>query len=65
MKTQLYNKIMNTNFEELFKKKGYAFFTKGEYNLNIIGVRSENLNKITNKFDDYFMWGDRNHRIGI
>lgn len=46
---------MNTNFEELFKKKGYAFFTKGEYNLNIIGVRSENLNKITNKFDDYLV----------
>lgn len=29
-----------TNFYNLFAKKGYAYFTKGDYNLNIIGVRN-------------------------
>lgn len=32
--------LIKTNFEDLFKKKGYAFFTNGKYNLNIIGVRN-------------------------
>ena len=27
--------------KKLFKEKGYAFFDKGDYNLNIIGVRGE------------------------
>lgn len=27
-------------FEEEFARKGYAFFTQGDYNLNLIGVRS-------------------------
>ena len=25
--------------KEIFKKKGYKFFEKGNYNLNIVGVR--------------------------
>ena len=33
-------KIKQFNFEHLFKKKGYAFFTNGDYNLNIIGIRN-------------------------
>ena len=40
------------NFEKLFKTKGYTWFTKGNYNLNIIGVRSHNNNKVTNQYDD-------------
>lgn len=52
MKTNLYNKCVACDFEKLFKTKGYAYFTKGAYNLNIIGVRSDNNNKVTNKFDD-------------
>ena len=51
----LYNKLLTYNFEELFKKKGYSYFTKGNYNLNIIGVRSANDHKVTNEFDDYIV----------
>ena len=28
--------------KEIFDKKGYKFFENGNYNLNIIGVRTEN-----------------------
>ena len=55
MKTNLYIKCKNYDFEKLFKKKGYAYFTKGKYNLNIIGIRSNQGNKITNKYDDYLV----------
>lgn len=48
----LYCKAINQNYPELFKQKGYAFFTNGDYNLNIIGVRKDNNCKVTNKFDD-------------
>lgn len=40
------------DYEKIFKQKGYAYFTKGQYNLNIIGIRSNNRNKVTNLFDD-------------
>ena len=52
MKTGLFTKCDSYNFEKLFKAKGYAWFTKGNYNLNIIGVRSNNNNKVTNQYDD-------------
>jgi hypothetical protein len=55
MKTQLYSKILTYDFKSLFEKKGYAFFTKGVYNLNIIGVRSNQNNNVTNKYDDYLV----------
>jgi len=51
IKTALYSKVKDYDFEKLFKKKGYAFFTRGEYNLNIIGVRASG-RVITNRFDD-------------
>lgn len=47
-----YEKCNKYDFEKLFKRKGYAYFTKGTYNLNIIGVRKENKNQVTNVFDD-------------
>ena len=47
----LANKCANADFQKIFARKGYAFFTKGEYNLNIIGVRHKG-NKVTNHFDD-------------
>lgn len=50
----LYNKILNYNFEYLFKKKKYAYFIKGCYNLNIIGIRRSD-NKVDNKFDDFMV----------
>ena len=51
IKTALYSKVKDYDFEKLFKKKKYAFFTEGAYNLNIIGVRAagEQMNK---SFDD-------------
>lgn len=52
MKTQLYATCVTYDFRSLFAKKGYAFFTEGNYNLNIIGVRNTSTNKVTNKFDD-------------
>ena len=52
IKTPLYVKLQTYDFKKLFAKKGYAFFTKGAYNLNIIGVRSDNNNIVTNDFDD-------------
>ena len=52
MKTSLLTKCTAYNFEKLFKEKGYAWFTKGNYNLNIVGIRSNNNNKVTNQYDD-------------
>lgn len=43
------------DFKHLFEEKGYKYFTKGNYNLNIIGIRSNNSNKVTNKYDDYLV----------
>jgi hypothetical protein len=47
----LFNKCTNADFKKIFARKGYTFFNKGEYNLNIIGVRHKG-SKITNHFDD-------------
>ena len=40
--------------ETTLANKGYVFFTKGVYNLNIIGVRHKG-DKVTNHFDDCFV----------
>jgi hypothetical protein len=37
------------NLRTLFKQKGYVFYDKGDYNLNIIGIRNVNT---PDKFDD-------------
>lgn len=63
MKTPLYSRCVSYNFEKLFKEKGYAWFTKGEYNVNIIGIRSNQNNKVTNKYDDILVI-DYNTGIG-
>ena len=52
MKTSLLAKCNTYDFKKLFISKGYAWFTKGIYNLNIVGVRSNNNNNVTNKYDD-------------
>lgn len=54
LETSLYNRVLNADFQKIFANKGYAFFTKGEYNLNIIGVRHKGKN-ITNHFDDFIV----------
>ena len=39
--------------ETAVKSKGYAWFEKGDYNLNIVGIRnSATGTEVTNKFDD-------------
>ena len=55
IKPNLYSLCANADYENIFKKKGYAYFTKGAYNLNIIGVRSDNKNKVTNLYDDFLI----------
>lgn len=52
MKTNLFIKCSGYNFKKLFEQKGYVWFTRGNYNLNIIGVRSNNNKKVTNIYDD-------------
>lgn len=53
METKLQQKCQNYNFEKLFKQKGYAYFTNGNYNLNIIGIRNlTNGNIQDNTFND-------------
>lgn len=44
------NDIIIHKVQSVFNKLGYAFFSNGDYNLNIIGVRSNN--RIANSFDD-------------
>ena len=52
MNFPLFRKCETYDFEKLLKNKGYAYFKNGVYNLNIIGVRSNNNRKVTNDFDD-------------
>ena len=52
MNSQLYAKCKICNFKKLLYNKNYAYFDKGYYNLNIIGVRANTGNKVTNLYDD-------------
>ena len=40
------------DYESILKNKDYSYFTRGAYNLNIIGIRKDNKNKVTNLYDD-------------
>ena len=51
---KLLDKIKSADFSKILVNKGYAYFTNGKYNLNIIGVRRAGT-KITNQFDDYIV----------
>jgi len=42
--------LAKNRVQQIVEKKGYKFFEKGDYNLNIIGIRSEV--SISNSFDD-------------
>lgn len=54
-KDSLINNLVEKSIETTFAKKGYAFFKSGEYNLNIVGIRGDYGNKVTNKFDDFMV----------
>lgn len=54
MKSNLYEKILRTDFAKVFSKKGYAYFSRGYYNLNIIGIR--HMERVcSNLFDDFIV----------
>ena len=44
--------------------KGYKWFTNGEYNLNIVGIRNSSNNNVTNKFDDYITVSFKTKKYG-
>jgi hypothetical protein len=44
------NKYSVDYVKQVLESKGYAFFTNGVYNLNIIGIRNPNV--VANSFDD-------------
>lgn len=50
--SKFYKKCEDANLAKILKEKGYEFFTNGSYNLNIIGIRSDQQNKVTNLYDD-------------
>lgn len=64
MNNKLYDKCIVSDFKSILKNKGYSYFDKGSYNLNIIGVRNKERN-VTNKFDDILVveyvseWGTK------
>ena len=49
MNKELFNKASKADFSKILINKGYAYFNKGKYNLNIIGIRNAG-NNVTNKF---------------
>ena len=49
---RLIAKARDTDFEQVLKSKGYKYFKDGDYNLNIIGIRSKESKTNTNVFDD-------------
>ncbi len=52
MANELFYKVLKADIPTIIRNKGYAFFSNGHYNLNIIGIRKNNNNAITNKYDD-------------
>lgn len=49
------NLIVKYNLQkikQLVIDKGYSWFEGGDYNLNIVGIRTPHQNQITNQFDD-------------
>lgn len=53
---RIIEKCLGVDFDRTLQAKGYVYFTKGDYNLNLIGVRSEDdSNGIKNTFNDVFI----------
>lgn len=49
---KLISKAFDTDFEQVLKSKGYKYFKDGDYNLNIIGIRSKESKTTVDVFDD-------------
>lgn len=46
--------ISYEKIEQVLKNKGYVFFDKGDYNINIVGIRNSSTGKrVSNLFDDW------------
>lgn len=63
-RTSKHRKIKGLSYEKvqkIYAKKGYKFFDKGQYNLNIFGIRCAT---DTNLFDDYLCvaYRDKNNK---
>jgi len=56
----LHARLIAERLDAIMKKKGYVFFDKGSFNVNIVGVRSGE-NK-ANKFDDTILLAYRNKK---
>ena len=50
MNEELFNKATKADFSKILVNKGYVYFNKGKYNLNIIGIRNAG-NNVSNKFE--------------
>lgn len=61
MNDKLYAKVIEYDFKKLFVNKGYAYFTNGNFNINIIGVRAKGAS-ITNRFDDIILLDYKNEK---
>jgi hypothetical protein len=46
-------KLTKDIIEKSVKAQGFKWFDKGDYNLNIVGVRNMSSKKVTNLFDDW------------
>ncbi len=51
-KTEFYKKCENAAIFKILREKGFEVFEKGFYNLNIIGIRSDQKGQVTNLYDD-------------
>ena len=51
-KTEFYKKCENAAIFKILREKGFEVFEKGFYNLNIIGIRSDQQGAVTNLYDD-------------
>lgn len=49
--SKLFDKVYDADLKKVMDKKNYAYFEKGDYNLNIIAIRKED-NQCSNKFED-------------
>lgn len=52
MNNKLIEKIKNADFSKILSTLNYRYFSNGEYNVNIIGVRADMDNRVTNRYDD-------------
>lgn len=63
MNIDLLKKVQKFDLKYILKNKGYVFFEKGDYNLNIIGVRCNKINQ-NDLFEDLLILTFKNNSLG-